>query len=466
MPRKRIADPVHGTIDLTDAEVEVISTPAFQRLRNVKQLGLAALVFPGADYSRFSHSVGACHVTGRILDALRNDDRGKITADEYALYRMAALLHDVGHYPFSHTFENALKDYYAETSIIQVKDEQAPSRDPDDGATRSWMHDSAGKHVILNDGDIRGTLDAYGLDAEAIARVVTRAEPPRFANLVSSDLDADRIDYLLRTAHHTGLPYGSVDIDYLLSEIALDNNSHICFTSKAMRSAEHLLLCRYFDYQQVSYHKTVAGLEKALADVVAVLLKSGRITCSQKDVAELIASGGWAAFDDAYLTAKMREALNDTATPSAHRSLLLSVLNRRPPKLLADFERFVPVGDDTSLKMISQMYRQNVDAWRSDLGIEHWWLWTSNTKLTKIGSKIPVPATPHVDDETYDAAQQAVTILQKDGSSKPIATLDNSLMKVLDGHGLYAARVYALVDDPEVRERAEVRVRNDLAIDT
>ena len=95
----RITDPVHGTIELSELEVDLLSTGAFQRLRNVKQLGLAHLVFPGADYSRLSHSIGVNHVTGRILDALKSNTDAHIADAEYELYRLAGLLHDVGHYP-------------------------------------------------------------------------------------------------------------------------------------------------------------------------------------------------------------------------------------------------------------------------------------------------------------------------------------------------------------------------------
>src|ERR1700723_1913060 len=102
MVSKRIADPVHGTIELRDVELEIVGTNIFQRLRNVKQLGLAHLVYPAADYSRFSHSLGACHVAGLITNALTGGKHIELSDADISLYRVAALLHDVGHYPFSH----------------------------------------------------------------------------------------------------------------------------------------------------------------------------------------------------------------------------------------------------------------------------------------------------------------------------------------------------------------------------
>jgi HD superfamily phosphohydrolase len=109
---KTINDAVHGSIGLTQPEVDIVSSPAFQRLRNVKQLGLAALVYPGANYSRFAHSIGACHLVGRILDAIQRNTGNPFSTDTVQRYRLAALLHDIGHYPFSHVVENVVENVY------------------------------------------------------------------------------------------------------------------------------------------------------------------------------------------------------------------------------------------------------------------------------------------------------------------------------------------------------------------
>src|SRR6266403_788872 len=105
---KRVAQPVDGTIGLSDLEVQVMNTQVFQRLRNVKQLGLAHYVYPGADYSRLSLIDSVHHITDRILDSLRrNDSNFTVTDDDFQLYRLAAKLHEIGHYPFSHAMEEA-----------------------------------------------------------------------------------------------------------------------------------------------------------------------------------------------------------------------------------------------------------------------------------------------------------------------------------------------------------------------
>ena len=106
-----VNDPVHGTIELSDLEVEIINTKVFQRLRNIKQLGLANYVFPSADFTRFSHSIGVCHLTGKIFDTLKRNGADQITDLDIRDYRLAGLLHDIGHYPYSHTMEDAIQEY-------------------------------------------------------------------------------------------------------------------------------------------------------------------------------------------------------------------------------------------------------------------------------------------------------------------------------------------------------------------
>lgn len=253
---KRIADPVHGTIGLSEPEVQVINTRAFLRLRNIKQLGLAHYVFPGADYSRFAHSLGCCHVAGRILDSIRRTDPcADISDDDVQLYRLAGLLHDVGHYPFSHAMEEAINTFYP-GGIVEGTDNAASKADN----ASVFEHERGGREVLDRDAELSELLNACGYSPESVWSIFMRKGPQiPFANLISSDMDADRIDYLLRTAHHTGLPYGTVDLDYIITQMRLDSDSNICMTPKALRAADHLLLCRYFDYLQVSFHKTVAA---------------------------------------------------------------------------------------------------------------------------------------------------------------------------------------------------------------
>jgi HD superfamily phosphohydrolase len=440
---KRIADPIHGTIGLSDLELGVIDTRTFQRLRNVKQLGLAYLVFPGADYSRFSHSVGVCHVTGQIMESLRNSGTAtEIDDREVQLYRLAGLLHDVGHYPFSHAMEEAIANYYS-AKILK--------NDP----TKYFMHEAVSKEVLVSDPELKDLLESSGYQVEEIYSIFNREKSPRFANLVSSDLDADRIDYMLRTAHHTGLPYGSVDFAYLLSQMRVDRDNRICLSGKSVRTAEHFLLCRYFDYQQVAFHKTVASLEWALKDVLAVLLEAGELQGSAEWVTRAVKVGTWTTFDDAFVTDKIRSLAARTQDP-IEKLLTGAVLDRRPPKLLAEVED-VAENDQSTARMFRQQKRLIVDQigkWSERYGIDKrlFHIWDPpSMALTKIGSHVPVssvmePKEVGLSEKDFDKYEQSIRIHNKDdNSSSPIVDTRSSLMKVLAGYALYSLRIYVVL---------------------
>ncbi len=455
---KRISDPVHGTIGLSKTELELVGCPAFQRLRGIKQLGLANLVFPGADYSRFSHSLGVCHIAGRILDALvRNGHVSDCDLDEHEIqkYRLAALLHDVGHYPFSHAMEDALKDKYASQKLAD------PAIKSNSTNEDYFSHERVGKEILAADRKIAEKLEDNGFNPAEIASVILREQPPRFANLISSDMDADRIDYLLRTAHHTGLPYGSVDLEYLLTQIRVDSEKRVCLTSKALRAAEHFLLCRYFDYQQVAYHKTVAGFEWLLKDSLQALITRCVIKCGASDVKNMLTNGDWRYFDDSKIMGLMRDASSDPNFTAAEKLKLSAILDRRPPLVVATY-RCLPRRDDVSThRNVKQLLSKQLDdcAAKFNISRENFHIWTQDgMALTKIGSRIPISQLASATDDQKDLHQQAIRILTEDGTgSLPIVELKQSLMGVLSDYALYEIRVYVVLPEGEEARRDEIR---------
>lgn len=114
----RVTDAVHGTFGISKIESDIISTPVFQRLHNVRQLGLAHLVYPGAEYSRFAHSLGACHIAGKMLRGIEQNCSRPFDEHEIQMYRLGGLLHDLGHYPFSHAMEHEVEDYYKTNAFL------------------------------------------------------------------------------------------------------------------------------------------------------------------------------------------------------------------------------------------------------------------------------------------------------------------------------------------------------------
>jgi HD superfamily phosphohydrolase len=456
---RRISDPVHGTIGLSELEVRVLSTQAFQRLKNVKQLGLVYQVFPGADYSRFAHSIGVCHITGKILAALSRRYPTKISEDEIQRYRLAALLHDVGHYPFSHTLEHAIKDHYSSSLFADG---------PGGGGApkTSFKHERASREVVNQDSEIASVL--AGHEPARITAIFMREEPPAFANLVSSDLDADRIDYLLRTAHHTGLPYGSVDLEYIISQMRVDEQGRVCLSSKAVRAADHFLLSRFFDYQQITYHKTVAALEWALSDVLTKMLQADILELSADDVTAMIQDGSWRTFDDAHVIGLIRE--HREVLGEIVRRKIDAVLHRHPPKLLVETEYIAARGEteQKQFRLLHRMVRDRVPEFASKSGIDlaHWHLWTRpGIVLTKIGSTVPVTSAIEPDKEDEEAYEQMVRILDAtETKSAPIVDLQHSLMRPLAEQALYVLRLYVLppADDVALISGLRNTIKKDL----
>lgn len=456
---KRIADPVHGTIGLNELEAKVITTQVFHRLRNVKQLGLAHYVYPGADYSRLSHSLGACHITGRILEALnRNSGEGfNITEPEIRLYRVAALLHDVGHYPFSHAMEQALNTYYNTFhKDILVQD----AGDGKGASKKVFSHERVGKEILARDVELRRVLQGGGVDPDSIQTIFDHKNDSPLARVVSSDLDADRIDYLLRTAHHTGLPYGSIDLDYILSQMRVDKGGRFCITSKAVRTADHFLLCRYFDYQQVAYHKTVAALEWVLKDVISALVESGMLDSSADQVGRMIDTGEWRHFDDAYVVRKMHELADDARTNEAVRLKAQAILERRAPKMVFKLEYLDERRPEevTDLRQKIMFIEREIPVWADRFGVDRslWHLWDkAGVVLTNVGAMVPIEALLKKNKEAEEELAQSVHVLDRDGDqSLPIFKLKYSLMSFLSNSALYALRLYVLLP-PEKEGLAE-----------
>ena len=473
---KRIADPVHGTVGMSELEIALLSTQSLQRLRHVTQLGLAPLVYPAANYSRLSHCIGVNHVTGRILDALKTYSQANLPDSEYQRYRLAGLLHDVGHYPFSHAFEEAVQDYYGDLSRSHLltspagaeQGEQSNSIASQTKSINPFDHEETGQYLLEHDEEITSVLNAFDIEPSSVYSVFTRdtdssGTMPLFANLISSDLDADRMDYLLRTARHTGLPYGSVDIDYLLSQMRVDDKDRICLENGALRTVEHLLIGRYFDYQQVNYHKTVAALELVLKDVIKALLERNAFDCSQQGIEDMVASGEWYHFDDMEIWRQIR-ALEREDIPETLKAKVQSITRRNPPKLIGSLE-FLGDRDKHSEYLSDQrLLIRLCEDLAEELSIDHalWYVWGNRPmSFTKVGAHVPV-STTLVDP---DALGQSVRIKSGTGST-PIVEIPRSLMSVLAQNALYANRMYVLLPEGSEETRAKIlsRVREDVTL--
>jgi uncharacterized protein len=245
-----VRDPLWNNIGIDAQALTILETPPFQRLRYVRQLGHAFLVYPGATHTRFEHALGTYHLARRALAMLQERDAlAGLPADDPLLIRLAALLHDVGHYPFSHALEEA----------------GLPS------------HEALAPEHLAQD-DLARALAATGLTDAAgrIAALIAGTGTSPLRGLISGALDLDKIEYLTRDARMCGVPYGTVDVDRLLHSLVLVEYGGapvIGLHEKGVSALESLLFAKYQMYRNVYWHHAVrsatAMFKRAVRDALA-----------------------------------------------------------------------------------------------------------------------------------------------------------------------------------------------------
>jgi HD superfamily phosphohydrolase len=315
---KKIYDEVHGYIDLTDVELQIVDTPHFQRLRFIKQLAVAWYVYPGATHTRFSHSLGVTHLMGLIAENLA--DQGYIHSyEDVQILRLAALLHDIGHTPFSHAIEPMYRN------ITGVG------------------HEEISRLIILNS-NIRDILNYFGYDPKTVTAIIEgRYKEPLYNQLLSSDIDVDRMDYLIRDALHTGVTYGIIDLHRIISTLVIDGDGNLAILDKGIDALENFYLARLHMYRAVYYHKTVVGYETLLGRIYEMLCQHYNdvlLPKSVNDIKKLIAEGSIALWHDDWLMGYIVNLYRDPSTHQKLKELIEAFLFRKGYKVLLDMSKF------------------------------------------------------------------------------------------------------------------------------
>ena len=238
-----ITDPIHDFIRLNRNERQIIDTSVFQRLRRIKQLSGAHLTYPGAQHTRFEHSLGVMHIASMAGIALQS--KGITTKDDISNLRLAALLHDIGHGPFSHLFEE----------VLQRKNKKS--------------HEQIGKQIIRNT-EIGDILSKNGFDKKLIQNLAMGEGKLQFMNeIVSGALSADMMDYLLRDGYFTGAEHAKIDhnritysLDVYKNKLALDHSALVNF--------ETMMISRFQMFKAVYFHKTVRAGEVMLLEAMTL----------------------------------------------------------------------------------------------------------------------------------------------------------------------------------------------------
>lgn len=250
-----IRDPLWNNIRVDPVALQLVDTPAFQRLRYVRQLGLAHLVYPGATHSRFEHALGTYHLARRTLSML--SERGDIDhlQDDIRIIAPAALLHDLGHYPFSHALE--------EIGALHHEDVAGP---------------------LITSGAVAEILRSeLGADVpERIHALVRGKSGSPLQGLISGSLDIDKIEYLKRDALMCGVPYGEIDVDRLTNSMVVvedpsDGKLRIGVMEKALSALESLLFAKYQMYRNVYWHHAVRSATSMYKRLVGDALRAGQL---------------------------------------------------------------------------------------------------------------------------------------------------------------------------------------------
>ena len=279
----RIRCPVHGFITINDWERDIIEQSAFQRLRRIRQLAWTDQVYPGAMHTRFEHSLGVLHVADQLYESTITRSRELLRSElvytdeglrrDRVLVRLAALLHDVGHAPFSHASEDLFP--FLDDSSTEGKRKRFKHENYSAAIIRTQLRDCIENHPLNQNFDLKADTIADLLEGN------TRAGRALFwRELVSGQLDSDRIDYLIRDSLHTGVHYGRFDWRRLVNSVQItqgyeDGGPRLGVSEGGFHAAEGLVLARYFMFTQVYFHKTRVAYDIHLKNALSAMLPGG-----------------------------------------------------------------------------------------------------------------------------------------------------------------------------------------------
>lgn len=369
MPSSKIIyDNVHGNIRFTPIEIQIIDTSIFQRLRRIRHLGLAETVYPGATHSRFAHSIGTLYTISEMLNSLQqlggHADPLFPEAD-IPVIRLVGLLHDLGHLPLSHVFEELLEEETGKKhEYLTVK--------------------------YIQESEIGRILDRFpDVDQELLRNILEKNFTPtadrqvNYVSLIDGNLDADKLDYLKRDSIHTGVGYGSIDVERILRTISVDDKQSLCILQKGQYALENLCIARFHMYQTVYLHKSVIAFETMLKRLYKYLMDDGESFVHPFTEVVEFDEREFIKYNDAYIWHK----LYDYSGPDEYiRELIEMFIKHQSVKLVRDDPRLVDPDTRPERKLTKlnyQSHKEKILERFPDFDLK--WLFTedSRSKLRK-----------------------------------------------------------------------------------
>ena len=405
-----IIDPIHDFVRVYDNELKIIDTPIFQRLRRIRQLSGAHLIYPGAQHTRFEHSLGVMHIASMAGQALA--EKGIVSSDDIQNLRLAGLLHDIGHGPFSHLFEE----------IFEEK--------------RKISHEDLGRDIILKT-EIGDIISKNGFDKKLITKLAFGDSKLQFMNeIISGVLSADIMDYLLRDGYFTGAEHAKIDhhrlthsLDVYKNKLALDKSSLVNF--------ETMMISRYQMFKAVYFHKTVRAGEVMLLE--AMDLAEGELGLSSMNLDEYL------QLSDDVILAKLLNLPEHNSKLKASKKIATDYLNRNLFKSV--FETTLTGKAITKKRM--QELREEVSK-KSKIDINEIFVDSSNTPS--------IPLSPSKKES------KSIILLENDGNkttAKEILISQIKLVSVMSGF-MKILRVYTPAKNRKKVEMAAKSILGDL----
>ncbi len=266
---KSIADSIHKYIEIPKKiYVDLIDTVPFQRLRRLGQVGGVHISYPSATHSRFIHSLGTFHIANRIVTNLKRKRPELVSKDTEERILISALIHDIGHGPFSHLFEDAIKMLCNKSELQSYEDKYSAFR----------KHENITKQfVIAEESEISRILDYGGYDKKRIADLIIgrSGDDKTFVNqIIASQLDADSLDYLMRDSVATGVSFGLYNLERLFAMMDISPEGRLIVKEKGLQSTEQVIIARYMQFTRVYFHKTVRCWDFMLKLYISQLLEN------------------------------------------------------------------------------------------------------------------------------------------------------------------------------------------------
>lgn len=464
---KVVQDNVLGPLEIDTGLIQVIDTPLFQRLRRLEQLGTASLVFPGARHTRFEHSLGAQEIMRRALQRLRGTPEGSmISCRDEKLLRVSALVHDIGHYPLSHITEHVLHLIGARHSrddtdfgMLHQPAESAHDPLPEIDNEERWLqiaassakvphsspahHESLTTFLLQKDENLQSAIDAYidrpGAFMEVIS-ILQKDNVDKYKHqLLSSELDVDRLDYLVRDSYYTGVTFGTIEVDHLIRRMCLasypgSEEKFVAVEERARPHVEHYLLARHFMYSQIIYHKAVTAFSALAAAVWIALYNLDTPKTDFPSIRQAVADAEFQGFDDTWF---WQQAAALSASPQSFSSRLATdLLCRRPPVQVLEERRRA----DQALDEAKMTFESNKSDLARDSGLlvrdlfftEHT-IQMPNEPTAKDYVKTIERGDKYLPEELLDTPDELPHIKRQSGDAVPITAIPGSIVQRLSG---------------------------------